>query len=546
MGYVATYRDSVVIPDKYNTGCKGTLKSMSEFFGSYYTEGEGLYITSALQNELGTVYENIDIDQVITLNKPGLSSMVFRNCRFSKNSSYAINTGSNFDSENVEVLFENCEFLNQTSACVQPTKNFKMKNCKIHDMGSDGGKVLDNGCYENCYIYNIGIAEDAHADGIQVTSENSNFSIINCRFDVPSYTGYTSNAAIFFILEGSSYNSTIKDCVMNGGNYTFYYGFKDTETGLVIENGIVDNITIGCGYRYGILNDNSNCLNRDVIKAADKLFVSSVYKENDKIKLLVTNYTNEEKMLVVVTDKGQTEVTIPKCPLIDESATYTSFGDFPFDIEVEVEGNYVVCYDNSISDENQIRYVEFAESEITIKELFTQTCNSIRAKDGTTGPIKHIDIPKRILALDAGGITPVGEVTITENGSFDVSTFLTAIVNVQDTGEGGMPSNIKTGIFTVDNDDMAEVIVPHNLGCCPGIVFIFPDNYNEIIGSTAYTFMGGTNAISYTLFTNNTKTLTFKINIMTISVDETNIIISGSNTTYKIRSGVNYRWLAWI
>ena len=360
----AGYRDSVIIPDKYNTGCSGELIAMADFFGDYYTEGSALYITTALQSDLGTVYENLDIVDCISLNKTGLSSMTFKNCRFSVVSSYAVLTGTNFETNDIEVIFENCEFLNQTSASVEPSPKIKMINCKIHDMGSDGGKVFDQGSYENCYFYNIGTIEDAHADGIQVTTANNNFSIVNCRFDMPSYTGYTSNAAIFFILEEDSYDSTVKDCIMTGGNYTMYYGRKypDAETPVVLENNTVENIIVGCSYQYGILNDNSDSFNHDEVVSAEKLFVSSVYQEDDKIKLLVTNYTNEEKTLDVITDKGEVSVTIPACPLYDEGLAYTAITDFPFDIEVEVEGNYAICYD----DGEQIRFANFTGGDVIL------------------------------------------------------------------------------------------------------------------------------------------------------------------------------------
>ncbi len=404
MGYTKGYRDTVIIPDKYNTGCKGELVSMSEFFGDLYTEGEALYITSSVQSKVGTLFENIDFTNAINISKANLSSMIFRNCRFSTSATYAVTTGggANF-SDGMEVVFENCEFLNQTSACIQPAPNIKLYHCKIHDMGGDGGKVFSAGTYSDCYFYNIGFNEGAHADGIQVTGANTDFSIINCRFDMPKYANFIPNAAIFFVLEGDSYNPIVKDCVMTGGNYTFYFGRKypDAETPVVIENAIVENITIGCTYHFGGLNNPENLVDENEIKAADKLFISSVYQKNGKIKLLVTNYTSQDKVLVVVTDKGEISIDIPACPLYDDGIANNLLTDFPFDIEVEVEGSYVVCYDTSVLEENQIRYVWFGESSeiTTVKELLVKTCDAIRAVDGTTEVINHIDIPQRILNL---------------------------------------------------------------------------------------------------------------------------------------------------
>ena len=60
MEYTYGYRDNVIIPDKYNTGCHGELTSMADFFGSYYIAGSTMYITSSLQHDIRNAYEKID------------------------------------------------------------------------------------------------------------------------------------------------------------------------------------------------------------------------------------------------------------------------------------------------------------------------------------------------------------------------------------------------------------------------------------------------------------------------------------------------------
>lgn len=459
MAYVQGYRDTVVIPDKYSTGCKGELVSMADYFGSYYTEGATFYITSAIQTTFGTVYENIDFTDVVNLNKKSLQSMVFRNCRFSKDGAYNVGTGTNFESNDIEVVFENCEFLNAKSASVQPAPKMHMINCKIHDVGSDGGKVFDNGSYENCYFYNIGMTDGAHADGIQVTGYNENFSIINCRFDVPAYTGHVSNAALFFVLENDSYNSTVKDCVMNGGGYTMYYGRKypDAETPVVIENNTVENILVGCSYNFGKLNDNSNSFNHEEVKEADKLFVSSVYKEDGNTKLLVTNYTNTQKTLKVVTNRGETEFVVEACPLYDGGLACTSISEFPFDVEcvINEDVDYIVCYD---ADE-QIRYVNFSETTtgITVAELFAQICNAIRQKDGTTELIKHLDIPQRILDLETESVTTPSlfdfDVSKTKTSYYAGETLTTDDITVTAIYTDGSTADV-TSLATIDSSSV--------------------------------------------------------------------------------------------
>ena len=151
---------------------------------------------------------------------------------------------------------------------------------------------------------------------------------------------------------------------------------------------------------------------------------------------------------------------------------------------------------------------------MALTDFLTQIADSIRSKDGTTDAIKATDFPQRILDIPSGG------------GS-------------------GMPSNIKMGTFTVAEDTIETITIPHGLGTTPIQVFIFPDNADSIIGKVGYSFLGGSSAISYILITDYTKTLTYKNGVFSINVDETNIVISTSKTTYYFRSGVTYRWFAW-
>ena len=361
--------DYSVIPDDYNTGCKGELTYDYDYFvGSYPEDDKAFYVSYKIQDKYGTTLENIEFTRNIIIGQANQRSMVFKNCKFNTTSTYAVSTynGSNW-TEDVTCTFINCTFTNYGSAAVQTAPNVKFLNCKFYEAQGDGAKGGYNMHYENCYFYNIGFAEGAHADGIQWTQGTDGSQVINCRFDMPYYDKYIPNAAIFFMLEqgADGSNNVLKNIYATGGNYTVYYGAKDTENS-IIENTTIENINIGCSYQYGAYNANYP-ISDEEIKNVDKLFVSSVYQEDsDSIKLYTTNYTNQEKKLICITDAGTEEFTIPACPLHEEALTnYTSLSQFPFNVEIELNGSeYVVCYSDEQTVENQIRYVNFSEEEI--------------------------------------------------------------------------------------------------------------------------------------------------------------------------------------
>ena len=150
---------------------------------------------------------------------------------------------------------------------------------------------------------------------------------------------------------------------------------------------------------------------------------------------------------------------------------------------------------------------------MALTDLLTQIADSIRSKDGTTEPIVALDFPQRILDIPSGGSV--------------------------------LPSNIKTGTFTVAEDTSDTITIPHGCGSTPITVFIYPDNPDYIIGKIPYSFLGGSKDIQYIIVTINTSAVSIKSGVFNIEIDDTNIVVSTSNTTYKFRAGAIYRWFAW-
>ena len=150
---------------------------------------------------------------------------------------------------------------------------------------------------------------------------------------------------------------------------------------------------------------------------------------------------------------------------------------------------------------------------MSLTDFFTQIANAIRSKDGTTEPIVATDFPQRILDIPSV--------------------------------ESVLPSNIKTGTFTVAEDTVETITIPHGLGATPTMFFIFPDNPEYIIGNIGYTFMGIAKDLGITFATKSNKLMAIVYSIYTPTCDDANIIITNTNTTYMLRAGVTYRWFVW-
>lgn len=81
----------------------------------------------------------------------------------------------------------------------------------------------------------------------------------------------------------------------------------------------------------------------------------------------------------------------------------------------------------------------------------TDIADAIRGKLGVQTTYKPSEMPEAIESISGGGITPTGTKSITENGTYDVSTFASAEVNVP-TGGGGFPTKVKDITVTMDAD----------------------------------------------------------------------------------------------
>jgi hypothetical protein len=72
----------------------------------------------------------------------------------------------------------------------------------------------------------------------------------------------------------------------------------------------------------------------------------------------------------------------------------------------------------------------------SLESLFTDIADALREKHGTTQNFEADNFPNNIRAIEtgSGGITPTGTITITTNGTHDVTPYASAIVNIPTTG----------------------------------------------------------------------------------------------------------------
>lgn len=334
--------DGVVVPDLYNTGVENSIQ-LKEINTSSLSGTTRLQVTQQVADNFcdsDGVISNYHLNGIyVDFNKTLTQTVTFRNCKFTGDGNMAYAVAVSAYGTDKGIIFENCEFSHYKSAVASGEWKATFNKCYVHDMMQDAFKINHSDIYlKNSYIHSLGMNTTSHADGVQIENNTTEVTvhIYNSRFDQPYTSGNTENAAIFAKCKNANIILDVQKCYATGGNYTIYA--LSSETAKV--SGKIECV-VGCSSRYGIANI-ADGVEQNVVSAGS-LFVSTVQNG----KLYVTNYTNNERTLKIVTDTGEKTVTIPKSPTYDENHTQ-EFSEYPYNVAVEYPAgaSWVKCYEN--------------------------------------------------------------------------------------------------------------------------------------------------------------------------------------------------------
>ncbi|MBQ8798866.1 MAG: hypothetical protein IJZ55_04800 [Lachnospiraceae bacterium] len=375
------YYDGIVIPDKFNTGCRDV--SVLEKINS-------ACVADGVEYRMGDNGNTIVIDLYYGKNNAELAEeVVIRNKDFT-DKKFAIRNGVNTERKHI-LRFENCKFGHIATEYAQSMTYYYFKDCSVeHFTGSnstfetcffggsgyDGLNPFQNVTVENCYFagypqYN---EQGKHSDAMQIYGkaeiDAENITFRNCRIEIPiieSGRKRLINACFMVQLEYSNARDFLfEDCIINGGGYSIYAHAVKGDWN--VENVVFCNISIGDGHLFGdIYPDIDENIVFDNLHDTETLYVASVWKDSQgSIHLSVSNDTAEDRTLLVVTKNGKQRFSIPSKET-SEQAGAKEYYDLAIDMEIipeDTESDWVVCYDGEETEENQIRFVNWSEETV--------------------------------------------------------------------------------------------------------------------------------------------------------------------------------------
>lgn len=399
--------DTSPIPDQYNTGCdESKLMKAKDWLASNDTgliwrddnkdpstiHDIMLDFRSAVKNitedNADILIENVDFTDYVGLrtmmpnafDKDFPVRITFKNCKM-----YSFASPNPFDDDaDIKFIFEDCTAYRISADKAEIIRcrlggatQFRTENLVGWRTLTDGASTgiyysisspisaKGNMIVKDCYIYDtvddtndLGVSKDGKAYGIQIYQTN-NITIDNCRVEIPRIPFEYSNGLPWAALYTNKANTdiVIRNSIFNGGgdNYTqveegTYISITGCKTPAKYYNGIHWRVPTEGEWDWSTI---------------DRIYVTSINKKGSGIKIHATNETGSDRQLRILTNLGETYITIPKFVQGDDIKDDPSFTATNIDYEVSIpaEGvEWIVCYDN----DEQIRFVNYTDKDVYI------------------------------------------------------------------------------------------------------------------------------------------------------------------------------------
>lgn len=246
--------------------------------------------------------------------------------------------------------------------------------------------------------------------------------------------------------------------------------------------------------------------------------------------------------------------------------TTTTLSRIPGYLMISDADVYIPCYPEELEAIQRALTTGFYLEDVSTPPVPEAVIEQLSiTENGTYTATGSIDGYSPVVVNVPQGITPTGTIEITENGSYDVTEFASALVNVS--GGGSLPSSISKidgGSFTPSSNQSAETYrINHNLGELPKYCVVWTEELTD--GTPVDTNY----AVSYGIlrigsyFTSSTAEQYAMVNVHGRSNGGGNNASANTGTQAQLanfasttyfamrksglyyKAGVKYNWLAW-